>query len=291
MQHCHIPEAVDRTLQDIRQCDKLFGGLTVVFGGDFQQTLPVIVRGSRPQIVSACLQRSTIWTQLKILTLNINKRLGQDPAEQEFAQWLLDVGHGKHTDEDGNVTLPNSFHCAENSLQSLEQATYPAIDQLPHAPDLYFCERILLTARNEDVHKTNAHLLDKFPGEVQKFMCADSIDYYGDDQEIILYPVEYLNTINASGLPLAELTLKIGCPLIILRNLNPAQGVCNGTRGILTKMANRVLEVRLLSGDNAGQHILIPCITLSPSDLQLPFQLKRRQFPVSLAFAMTINKS
>ena len=291
MQHRHIPEAVNQTLQDIRHSDKLFGGLTVVFGGDFQQTLPVIVRGSRPQIVSACLQRSIIWRQLTVLTLKTNMRLGQDPAEQDFAQWLLDVGHGRQTDDDSNVTLPDSFHCAENSLQSLVHAIYPGVDQLPHPPDQYFCERMLLTARNEDVHKTNAHVLQRFPGEAQIYTSADSIDYSGDEQEVVLYPVEYLNGINASGLPLAKLTLKVGCPLIILRNLNPGQGVCNGTRGVLTKMTRRVLEVRLLTGENAGQCILIPRITLSPSDMQLPFQLKRRQFPVSLAFAMTINKS
>ena len=133
---------------------------------------------------------------------------------------------------------------------------------------------MLLTARNEDVHRINAHVLQGFPGDAQKFISADSIESRGDEQETILYPVEYLNAINASGLPLAELTLKIGCPLIILRNLNPGQGVCNGTRGVLTKMTRRVLEVRLLSGDNAGQCFFIPRITLSPSDLQLPFQLR-----------------
>jgi ATP-dependent DNA helicase PIF1 len=46
MQHRHIHEAVDRTFQDIRHSDKPFGGLTIVFGGDFKQILPVIVKGS-----------------------------------------------------------------------------------------------------------------------------------------------------------------------------------------------------------------------------------------------------
>ena len=61
MQHCHTYEAVDRSFKDIRHCeDKPFGGLTVVFGGDFKQILPVIVKGSQPQIVGACIQRSRV---------------------------------------------------------------------------------------------------------------------------------------------------------------------------------------------------------------------------------------
>lgn len=291
MQHRHIVEAVNRTLQDVRNSQKLFGGLSIVFGGDFQQTLPVIVKGSRPQIVGACLQRSAIWKELAMLKLKINMRLGQDLAERNFAQWQLDVGHGKLTDDDFTITLPEYFKCAENKLDSLVETIYPGIGDLPHPPDSYFSERMLLTARNEDVHRINKDILDKFPGEAKVFHSADSIGPGGDEEESVLYPVEYLNTINASGLPLSELTLKVGCPVMILRNLNPGQGVCNGTRGTLTRMSNRVLEIRLLSGDHAGEHVFIPRITLNPSDAQIPFELRRCQFPICVAFAMTINKS
>jgi len=78
---------------------------------------------------------------------------------------------------------------------------------------------------------------------------------------------------------------------MVLRNLSPGQGVCNGTRGIVTKMSNNVLEIRLLGGENAGKHFFIPRISLTPSEVQIPFQLRRRQFPVCVAFAMTINKA
>ena len=105
---------------------------------------------------------------------------------------------------------------------------YPAIGDLPHPPDQYFCECMLLSARNEDVHKINNQILAKFPGNAQVFHSADSISTSQDGDDI-LYPSEYLNSINISGLPLSKLTLKIGCPIMILCNLYPAQGVCNGT--------------------------------------------------------------
>ena len=56
MQHRHGPEALDRTLQDILGNSKPFGGITVIFGGDFQQILPVIPKGKKEDVINATLQ-------------------------------------------------------------------------------------------------------------------------------------------------------------------------------------------------------------------------------------------
>jgi hypothetical protein len=92
MQSKLVPDAVDRTLRDLLQDDRPFGGITVVFGGDFQQILPVVVRGTREQIVNESLQRSRLWAHINILHLRKNMRLEADPQNAHFAQWLLDVG-------------------------------------------------------------------------------------------------------------------------------------------------------------------------------------------------------
>ena len=128
-------------------------------------------------------------------------------------------------------------------------------------------------------------------GDIHTFHSADNAVLDENEAGDFQYPVEYLNSINGSGLPLFNLKLKIGAPIMILRNLDPAAGVCNGTRAILTKCTRRVLEARMLGGDHAGQTFLIPRITISPSDLDLPFVLERRQFPVRLGFCMSINKA
>jgi hypothetical protein len=76
MQHCHAIEALDRTLQDILgQQDLPFGGLTVLFGGDFWQTLPVIQRGSQEEIVNASVCKSRIWRHIQVFHLNQNRCL------------------------------------------------------------------------------------------------------------------------------------------------------------------------------------------------------------------------
>jgi ATP-dependent exoDNAse (exonuclease V) alpha subunit len=105
-----------------------------------------------------------------------------------------------------------------------------------------------------------------------------------------MYPTEYLNMITASGLPLHKLTLKVGSPVMVLHNLNLAEGVCNGTRGIMTCMTNRVLELCLLGDDHDGHLVFLPRIKCYPSNAQIPFQLCYLQFCVRNAFSMSVNK-
>jgi len=130
MLHRHNHEAVNRTFQDIHgNKDSLFGGKTVVFGGDFKQTLPVIIRGSRAQVVGGTLSSSSsLWRSLKILKLQRNMRLNTGiEAERNFATWQLELGMGGHTDESDNITLPDHFKCTENTVQSLISTIYPGI--------------------------------------------------------------------------------------------------------------------------------------------------------------------
>lgn len=56
-------------------------------------------------------------------------------------------------------------------------------------------------------------------------------------------------------------------------------------------MRQRVLQAQILTGRAAGSVLLLPRIDLAPTDLNLQFQFTRRQFPVRLAFGMTVNKS
>jgi len=293
MQDKFCQEAVDLTFRDIRGNENPFGGVAVVFGGDFQQILPVVVKGTRGEIVGQCLQRSRLWGNIKVLKLKENMRLENSTQEEkDFAQWLLDVGHGQGLNADGNLPLPDHMKCGE-SVDSLLDTVYPGITVLDPKEnnDQYFLERTILNARNDDVDELNDKVLQRLNGPVITFCGADSVVTERGVDGDVQYPVEYLNTINVSGLPLAKLKLKLGAPIMILRNIDPSQGLCNGTRAILTKASERVLEIRILGGDHAGKLAFIPRITLCTSNNDLPFELRRRQFPVRLAFAMTINKS
>ena len=140
MQHCHIMEAVEQTFQDLQDCDKPFGGVSFVFGGDFQQILPVIVGASRGQTVGACIQCSTLWSSITVLHLHQNMRLNTAiPLEREFAQWQLEVGQGMHTGGDGNIILPDYLKCRQNTVDCLLDTIYPGIGA-PNLSSQYFSE-------------------------------------------------------------------------------------------------------------------------------------------------------
>ncbi|XP_010445485.1 PREDICTED: ATP-dependent DNA helicase PIF1-like [Camelina sativa] len=124
------------------------------------------------------------------------------------------------------------------------------------------------------------------------YLSADSID--PTDLDSLNNPIitpDFLNSKKLSGLPHHALRLKIGASAMLLRNIDPKGGLCNGTRLQITQLANHIVEARVITGDRSGDIILIPNINLTPSDTKLPFKMHRRQFPLSVAFAMTINKS
>ncbi|XP_010539235.1 PREDICTED: ATP-dependent DNA helicase PIF1 [Tarenaya hassleriana] len=157
----------------------------------------------------------------------------------------------------------------------------------------YLKERAILTPRNETVHEVNAFLLSKIPGQTTEYLSSDSIGIDsapGTDWQS-LYPVEYLNSLEFPGLPSHRLDLKVGAPVMMLRNINQKEGLCNGTRLIITQLGKRVLEAEIMTGPNPGKKVLIPRIILSPTDSKHPFTLRRRQFPIRICYAMTINKS
>jgi ATP-dependent DNA helicase PIF1 len=92
-------------------------------------------------------------------------------------------------------------------------------------------------------------------------------------------------------MPRHKLKLKIGAIVMLLRNLDVHQGLCNGIRLIVRRLLNHTIDCEVAIGSNKESRFLIPRITLTPSDPFLPFKLRRHQFPIRLSFAMAINKS
>ncbi|XP_058198471.1 uncharacterized protein LOC131313993 [Rhododendron vialii] len=152
---------------------------------------------------------------------------------------------------------------------------------------------MILSARNDDVNAINGTALNIFPENKYTYLAADKMSEDDEMDRSISnkYPNEYLNSLDPTGLPPFKLELKVGCPIILLRNIALKDGLCNGTRMMVVKCGSCIIEVKILTGEKFGKLAFIPRVSLSPSFSDFPFHMTSRQFPVRLAYAMTINKS
>lgn len=159
-----------------------------------------------------------------------------------------------------------------------------------HMPVEELAKKAILAPTNKDMLEINRQINFQLPGELKIYYSFDSI-VSEDLTDALNYPPEFLHDQTPSGMPPHTLALKQGVIIMLLRNLNPKKGLCNGTRLIIKSLQKYSITAEILSECNCGEIVLIPRIDLAPSDINLPFVIKRRQFPIIPAFAITINKS
>ncbi|CAN1298315.1 ATP-dependent DNA helicase pif1 [Linum perenne] len=309
MAHKYCMEALDRTLRDLRQdhsknkAERPFGGISIVFGGDFRQILPVIKKGSRSEITGASLKKSYLWDHLTHIKLSQNMRLmrsnSSHPERQEIAafdSWLKEIGDGVGCSVLGeaNIVIPADLMVQKHidPIQDIVRATYP--DLLQNYKDVAYLADIAVLAPHHDmVHKVNAHMLSRIPGEETTYLSSDYIDNEKGKQSVTdpEFPVEMLNSLQVPGFPDHEIKLKVGVPIILLRNIDQSAGLCNGTRMVVKLLGQWFIEAQIISGSNLGESVFLPRMTLTTEYSSLNIVLSRRQYPIAICFAMTINKS
>ena len=151
-------------------------------------------------------------------------------------------------------------------------------------------DKAILCALNEEVDQVNRITIEAATGEGRKFFSADQLQETDDNNNHV--PIEYLNSLTSAGFPPHELDLKVGCPVILLRNINPKMGLCNGTKLVITGFPGQYsIEAEIVTGTHKNNRVLLPRIEFTTDESDFPFVMKRRQFPIKLAYAMTINKA
>nr|GEY08321.1 DNA helicase [Tanacetum cinerariifolium] len=193
-----------------------------------------------------------------------------------FSEWLLNIGDGKigmrtksDTEDSATVHIPHDLciRDSDTALTKLMNFIYDeATLQRPTAKSLQ--KKAIVCQKNEtaDIIVQVLSLLDE---PVRVYLSSDEATPHGDDggETDLMYPNEYLNSLNFAGLPPHKLELKVGAPIILLRNLNLTNGICNGTRMIVTQLLSKVIEVQIITGTCVSEKVFLPRISLINKDL------------------------
>ena len=211
--------------------------------------------------------------------------LSTDVTAGEFYTLLLKIGDGNYHESDDKITISAGLGSVVTTLTNLIAQIYPDISNMNVKSMDWLQERAILTTWNDKSADINETLLQSFERVEMEYKSVDSVV---DVDDAVHYPVEFLNTLDPPGLPTQKLLVKVGVPVMLLRNLNPPK-LCNGTRLRVKALHRTVIEATVFTDCAQGESVFIPRIPLIPSDY--PFEFQRLQFPLKLCFAMTINKS
>ncbi len=202
MAHRHVYEAVDRTFRDIRGDDRPFGGTTTVPSGNWYQILPVVKRGSKADVIDACLKSSKLWDQAVVMKLTKNMRLKRDGRQaEEFAEKLLAIGEGREPVHEDlgkyKIRIDDELLLEDETLDSLCDFVWEGLPQNFATPE-WLCSRAVLCPTNEAAEEVNTFMTNKFPGEGREYRSSDKLTNESRHHQ---FPEEFLNTIRFAGIP------------------------------------------------------------------------------------------
>jgi hypothetical protein len=173
---------------------------------------------------------------------------------QDFAEWILASDDG-----DELIQIPSDILLEKRSdpKETIVNSMHPNLLS-NHRERTFLQERAILCPRNEIVKEINEYIMEKLNGEEMTYRSCDSVCSASIDGTNELYPTQFLNTLKFPGIPDHELRLKVGLPVMLLRNINQSAGLCNGTRMTITQLGSKYIEAQIITGTHVGDKVCIP---------------------------------
>lgn len=110
------------------------------------------------------------------------------------------------------ITLPLNFCTITTTKEELIEHVFSNIAH-NYKNHRWLSERAILAAKNKDVNDINFNIQNEIPGEAATY---NSIDTVTNQDDVVTYPTEFLNSLDLPGMPSHVLKLKIGVPIILL---------------------------------------------------------------------------
>lgn len=250
-------EYVDEIFKIVREDDRPFGGIQVIFIGDFFQLPPV---NKEDEELHYCFE-SPVWQELNLKTVLLTKNYRQN--EEHFIRALSHLRTNNLTDEDIDL-----FH------------TCDVIDD--------YKDMLHIFSTNQEADGYNDMMFDAIPSLKYKFVARDEV---ARDEEFVnenLTPNEErtLEFLNQNCRVDKIIYIKVGCRVMLLINMDFERGLINGSVGEVIEIGDGVIVVRFDNGEIAP---------ISREKFEYfkhnKVQARRRQFPLRLAYGITIHKS
>lgn len=260
-----------------------FPGKIVVLAGDGRQIPPVVPGGGQSETCAASIMSSSYYRDnVQVRNLTKTMRNKEDPP---FSKMVDKIGDGLPApDLDGLVDIPGVG--TETDLQSSLDFVFP-----PHIlADPRSCSKhCVVTLHNDNVDIINDVVLNRVPGDIHSLEGRTLLNHelLEGDLDDAFVMADYLSTLQHSGVPPHILKLKVGVCVMLTRNLDVSAGLTNGAKVVVMTILPYTLKVSTLKDGTIHwiPRITFPFITWQGMDV------KRVQFPVRLAFAVTVHRS
>ena len=259
----------------------------MLVSGDFCQLLPVVEKTNRAEIVNHMLKNSVNLWDDKVITLQlrqnmrVKKEMDKSPNDKALheelknrEQFLLDLGEGKlpaNTTADGYnlIEIPSSM-CQPSKDEVIEKVFDEFKSHIGDAE--YFQGRVLLATTNKIVDEVNDEIVERIAGDLHTFHSIDTVE---DVDNSTMFPTEFLNSLNLSGLLEHTLKVKVNTVVILLWNMDISSGHCNGTRYMVKMIGQyRLISHKLdVKDDDKTKILILPQIPWHYGGGNFPFEL------------------
>lgn len=253
-------EYVDAVLKKVRNCEKPFGGIQIIFIGDFFQLPPVEKKEDVNQ--KYCFE-SNLWNDLDLYTVLLTKNYRQN--EENLITALSNMRTNSLTDAD--IKLLKTKECKEN---------------------IYTQNTLHIFATNQEADNYNNMKFSKINSEEYKLYAIDGV-YKGEklvENPTNLREENILKRIDVVCSAEKSISLKIGVRVMLLINIDFEKGLINGSCGEVREINSDYILVYFDNGQSAK---------ITRHDFEFYNNEKlialRRQFPLRLAYGITIHKS
>lgn len=259
--------------QHVRKSTLPFGGIRLVVSGDFLQLAP---------IGDQWIFTSETWKKCNFRVCHVTepKRF----TDVTFYNMLMRARTGNLTQTD----IKSLVKCVERYNEYIKQnaASTAASTATGAATPLITVKPTILYSLKKEVNQINTQEMAKIKHPERTYRSVDSIvpliQKHGSAAATAT--LDYYKPLLDDMAP-EHLILKVGCQVMLTWNLDIANNLCNGTRGVVEELLDQTVFIRTLS----GQHIAIERMSFTIDDKQA--SVTRNQFPLIVAFAMTIHRA